>query len=148
MSQVLHVLARHLRLADDASLEHVAHATEGFSPADLQALLGDAQLAAVHRTLEAAEAAEAAADGQRDKGPPEGVEESAEEGVEEVEEAALPVVSGDELLSAMAAAKPSVSAREAARLDAIYADFLSTRTPAAAAVAPTQAAQPKRATLA
>lgn len=139
MAQVLHVLARHLRLADDASLEHVAHATQGFSPADLQALLGEAQLAAVHRTLDVAEAAEAA-DSTREKGPQEG----AEEGVEEVEEAALPVVSSDELLSALAAAKPSVSASEAARLHAIYTDFLSTRTPSASP----QAAQPKRATLA
>jgi SpoVK/Ycf46/Vps4 family AAA+-type ATPase len=139
MSQVLHVLARHLRLADDASLEHVAHATEGFSPADLQALLGDAQLAAVHRTLDAAEVA----DRTLGKGPQQRAEQGVEE-VEEVEEAALPVVSSDELLSAMAAAKPSVSACEVARLDAIYADFLSTRTPAASS----QAAQPKRATLA
>lgn len=71
---------------------------------------------------------------------------AAGEGGENGEEAELPVISTVELLTATAAAKPSVSLREKARLDSIYADFLYTRSPADAA--PKAAAAPKRATLA
>ncbi|MFQ6644691.1 hypothetical protein Gotur_019159, partial [Gossypium turneri] len=43
-----------LPLASDVDLDAIAYMTEGFSGADLQALLSDAQLAAVHEHLSSA----------------------------------------------------------------------------------------------
>ena len=50
--EILAALAARLPLAPDADLAAVAAATEGFTGADLGALLADAQLAAVHAALD------------------------------------------------------------------------------------------------
>jgi peroxin-1 len=50
--QVLRALASRLPLEEGIELADVAHACEGFSGADLGALLADAQLAAVHELLD------------------------------------------------------------------------------------------------
>ncbi|CAA6671838.1 unnamed protein product [Spirodela intermedia] len=49
---ILQVLSQKLPLASDVNLEAIASMTEGFSGADLQALLSDAQLASVHELLD------------------------------------------------------------------------------------------------
>ncbi|KAH6765488.1 peroxisome 1 [Perilla frutescens var. hirtella] len=49
---ILNVLSRKLPMDSDVVLEHVAQLTEGFSGADLQALLSDTQLEAVHELLD------------------------------------------------------------------------------------------------
>ncbi|XP_073020730.1 peroxisomal ATPase PEX1-like [Primulina eburnea] len=49
---ILAVLSRKLPMACDVDLEPVTYMTEGFSGADLQALLSDAQLEAVHKLLD------------------------------------------------------------------------------------------------
>ncbi|KAI6668243.1 hypothetical protein NL676_023806 [Syzygium grande] len=51
----LKLLSRKLPLASDVDLDAVAHMTEGFSGADLQALLSNAQLQAVNDLLDSSE---------------------------------------------------------------------------------------------
>ncbi|CAI7755689.1 unnamed protein product [Closterium sp. NIES-54] len=52
---ILRALSRTLPLSADVDLAELARRTEGFSGADLQALLADAQLAAVHAVLDESE---------------------------------------------------------------------------------------------
>ena len=49
--QILAALTSRLELDEAVSLQQVANACEGFSGADLSALLSDAQLEAVHEVL-------------------------------------------------------------------------------------------------
>jgi len=50
--QVLHALARRLRLDAAVDLDDIGQRCEGYSGADLSALLSEAQLAAVHERLD------------------------------------------------------------------------------------------------
>lgn len=54
--EVLTALSRRSKLDDDVDLRGVAEATQGFTGADLSALLSEAQLLAVHEMLDAAAA--------------------------------------------------------------------------------------------
>ncbi|KAH7520809.1 hypothetical protein FEM48_Zijuj08G0185400 [Ziziphus jujuba var. spinosa] len=101
---ILTVLSRKLPLADDVDLAAVASITEGFSGADLQALLSDAQLAAVHELL-----------GGSNKNEP----------------GKNPVITNGLLKSTASKARPSVSKAEKERLDGIYRQFLDSKRPVA-----------------
>ncbi|XP_057756804.1 peroxisomal ATPase PEX1 isoform X1 [Arachis stenosperma] len=116
--EILTVLSRKLPMAHDIDLATVAKMTEGFSGADLQALLSDAQLAAVHEVLDNLGAS---APGK------------------------APVIT-DALLKATALkARPSVSEEEKRRLYSIYGQFLDSKRSVAAQ---SRDAKGKRATLA
>ncbi|XP_048335123.2 peroxisomal ATPase PEX1 isoform X2 [Ziziphus jujuba] len=115
---ILTVLSRKLPLADDVDLAAVASITEGFSGADLQALLSDAQLAAVHELL-----------GGSNKNEP----------------GKNPVITNGLLKSTASKARPSVSKAEKERLDGIYRQFLDSKRPVAEQ---SRDAKGKRATLA
>ncbi|KAL1321174.1 hypothetical protein AAHE18_14G109200 [Arachis hypogaea] len=116
--EILTVLSRKLPMAHDIDLATVAKMTEGFSGADLQALLSDAQLAAVHEVLDNLGAS---APGK------------------------APVIT-DALLKANALkARPSVSEEEKRRLYSIYGQFLDSKRSVAAQ---SRDAKGKRATLA
>jgi len=107
-----------------AALDAAAAQTHGCSGADLAALLSEAQLLAAKEAIEAAEAA----------------------GGET--EAAAVSVGAQHVRQALAAARPSVSAAELSRLDAIYATFLAGRAGGLGAE-PGKGGKPgKRATLA
>lgn len=115
---ILRVLSRKLPLADNVDLDTTARMTDGFSGADLQALLSDAQLAAVQELLDSGY------DGKSGKSP---------------------VITGDLLKSVTSKAKPSVSESEKQRLYAIYNQFLDSKRSAGAQA---RDAKGKRATLA
>ncbi|KAE8696350.1 Peroxisome bioproteinsis protein 1 [Hibiscus syriacus] len=115
---ILTVLSRKLPLASDVDLDAIAYTTEGFSGADLQALLSDAQLAAVHEHLSS--------------------ENSNEPGK-------MPVITDAVLKSIASKARPSVSEAEKQRLYGIYSQFLDSKQSAAAR---SRDAKGKRATLA
>ncbi|KAI3671694.1 hypothetical protein L1987_87434 [Smallanthus sonchifolius] len=115
---ILTVLSRKLPLAKDVNLEAIAQKTEGFSGADLQALLSDAQLAAVHDLLNSKEAHEP---GNK------------------------PIITNILLRSICDNARPSVSEAEKQRLYSIYGQFLDAKRSAAAQ---SRDAKGKRATLA
>ncbi|XP_042500338.1 peroxisome biogenesis protein 1 isoform X3 [Macadamia integrifolia] len=115
---ILTVLSRKLPLASDVDLDAIASITEGFSGADLQALLSDAELAAVHELLES---------GDTDK------------------PGKMPVISDNLLKSVASRARPSVSEAEKRRLYGIYCQFLDARKSVAAQSKDTKG---KRATLA
>ena len=89
-----------LPLADDVAMDAIAYMTEGFSGADLQALLSDAQLAAVHEVL-------ATADNK--------------------EPGKMPVITDALLKSVASKARPSVSDAEKERLYTIYNQFLDSK---------------------
>lgn len=89
-----------LPLASDVDLDGIARLTEGFSGADLQALLSDAQLEAVHDLLDSENA------GKHDK---------------------KPVISDALLKSIASKAKRSVSDAEKQRLYDIYSQFLDSK---------------------
>ncbi|OIW10240.1 hypothetical protein TanjilG_27991 [Lupinus angustifolius] len=116
--EILSVLSRKLPMADDIDLATVANMTEGFSGADLQALLSDAQLAAVHDVLENIDAT----------GP-----------------TTTPIITGAHLNFTASKARPSVSEEEKRRLYNIYHQFLDSKRSAAAQ---SRDAKGKRATLA
>lgn len=92
---------------DDVDLRAIAYMTEGFSGADLQALLSDAQLAAVHEILNA--------------------EDTNDPGKK-------PVISDALLKSTASRARPSVSEAEKTRLYSIYNQFLDSKRSVAAQV--------------
>jgi SpoVK/Ycf46/Vps4 family AAA+-type ATPase len=92
---ILKALSRRLPMAADVDLQDVVAMSEGFSGADLGAVLAEAQLAAAHEALDAGETRHAAA----------------------------AAVAERHLDEAVAAARPSVSAAERTRLDAIYDRF-------------------------
>jgi peroxin-1 len=87
-------------LASDASLEDVASLTEGFTGADLAAILTDAGLAAVHELLD-----------NRENGVPE----------------SEPCISKELLMSVARKARPSTPADEKRRYDREFGEFVSSR---------------------
>lgn len=89
-----------LPMADDVNLDPIAAITEGFSGADLQALLSDAQLAAVHEFLSK--------------------EDRTEPGT-------TPMITDPLLKSIASKTKPSVSEAEKQKLYDIYSQFLDSR---------------------
>ncbi|KAE8653680.1 peroxisome biogenesis protein 1 isoform X1 [Cucumis sativus] len=115
---ILQVLSSKLPLANDIDLEPIAYMTEGFSGADLQALLSDAQLAAVHEHLDSINANEPAQ---------------------------KPIITNDLLKATAGKARPSVSETEKQRLYGIYRQFLDAKKSVSAQ---TRDAKGKRATLA
>lgn len=98
-----------LPLASDVDLEPIAYMTEGFSGADLQALLSDAQLAAVHEHLDSTNANEPAQ---------------------------KPIISNALLKATAGKARPSVSETEKQRLYGIYRQFLDSKKSVSAQVPP------------
>lgn len=96
-----------LPMASDVDLTAVAHMTEGFSGADLQALLSDAQLAAVHEVLD-----------NVDTSRPE----------------KTPVITDSLLKFTASKARPSVSDEEKRRLYSIYGQFLDSKKSVASQV--------------
>lgn len=119
--EILDVLSRKLPLASDVDLGSIASITEGFSGADLQALLSDAQLDSVHELLESGMSGA--------YGTP----------------AARPLITHTVLESVVAKARPSVPESEKHRLNTIYSEFLNSKTSIAAK---TRDAKGKRSTLA
>ncbi|XP_020238350.1 peroxisome biogenesis protein 1 isoform X2 [Cajanus cajan] len=116
--EILTVLSRKLPMADDIDLATIANMTEGFSGADLQALLSDAQLAAVHDVLDNVDASR-----------PE----------------KTPVITDALLKFTTSKARPSVSEQEKIRLYSIYHQFLDSKRSVAAQ---SRDSKGKRATLA
>ncbi|XP_027344932.1 peroxisome biogenesis protein 1 isoform X2 [Abrus precatorius] len=98
--EILTVLSRKLPMANDIDLATIANITEGFSGADLQALLSDAQLAAVHDVLDNVDAS------RPDK---------------------TPVITDALLKFTASKARPSVSEEEKRRLYSIYRQFLDSK---------------------
>lgn len=94
-------------MASDIDLATVANVTEGFSGADLQALLSDAQLAAVHDILD-------------------NIDTSRSE--------KTPVITDGLLTLTASNARPSVSEEEKRRLYSIYRQFLDSKRSVAAQV--------------
>ncbi|KAL0351545.1 UNVERIFIED_CONTAM: Peroxisome biogenesis protein 1 [Sesamum calycinum] len=115
---ILKVLSRKLPMASDVDLERISRMTKGFSGADLQALLSDTQLEAVHELLD------------REDGGGTGK---------------MPVITGALLESIASKAKPSVSEAEKRRLYDIYSQFLDSKR---SVTAQSRDAKGKRATLA
>ncbi|KAF5736234.1 putative peroxisome biogenesis factor [Tripterygium wilfordii] len=97
---ILTVLSRKIQLAGDVDLDAIASMTEGFSGADLQALLSDGQLAAVHKFLNSAD---------------------------NNEPGKMPVITDTLLKSIAYKARPSVSEAEKQRLYSIYNQFLDSK---------------------
>ncbi|VVA22737.1 PREDICTED: peroxisome [Prunus dulcis] len=115
---ILTVLSKKLPLDGDVDLRAIAYMTEGFSGADLQALLSDAQLAAVHEILA---------------------------GLDTNDPGKKPVINDVLLKSTASRARPSVSEAEKKRLYGIYGEFLDSKRSVAAQ---SRDAKGKRATLA
>jgi len=93
----------------DIDLTTIANMTEGFSGADLQALLSDAQLAAVHDVLD---------------------------NVDALRTEKTPVITDALLKFTASKARPSVSEEEKRRLYNIYHQFLDSKRSVAAQVFP------------
>ncbi|XP_024316526.1 peroxisome biogenesis protein 1 isoform X2 [Brachypodium distachyon] len=99
--EILKVHSRTVSLAEDAILEDVASLTEGFTGADLAAILTDAGLAAVHEVL----------DNSRETGVPE----------------REPCISKELLMSVAMKARPSTPADDKRGYDKEFGEFVSSR---------------------
>lgn len=99
-----------LTLARDIDLGMIASMTEGFSGADLQALLSDAQLALVNELVNNKDNKELNMNEEK------------------------PVISDEVLRSVTSKARPSVSEAERHRLNGIYSQFLDSKKSATAQV--------------
>jgi len=104
-----------LPMANDIDLATVANMTEGFSGADLQALLSDAQLAAVHDILD-------------------NIDTSRSE--------KTPVITDALLKLTASKTRPSVSEEEKRRLYNVYRQFLDSKRSVAAQVFPSPTVLP------
>lgn len=98
--EILKVHSRTVSLASDASLEDVASLTEGFTSADLAAILTDAGLAAIHEVLDS-----------KENGIPEGE----------------PCISKELLMSVARKARPSTPADNKRGYDKEFGEFVSSR---------------------
>jgi peroxin-1 len=98
--EILKVHSREVSLASDASLEEVASLTEGFTGADLAAILRDAKLAAVHKVLE-----------------------DRNNGISDTQ----PCISKELLISTAREARPSTSAEQKMQYDMDFGQFVSSR---------------------
>ncbi|BBN13818.1 peroxin-1 [Marchantia polymorpha subsp. ruderalis] len=101
---ILDVLARKLPMADDVDLHVVASLTEGFSGADLQAVLSDAQLESVHTFLDDPSNA-----GHRSLSDQK------------------PVITMPQLRETVMKARPSVPEAERRRLNGVYESFIGAK---------------------
>ncbi|KAF3320553.1 peroxisome biogenesis protein 1 isoform X1 [Carex littledalei] len=99
---ILSVLSKKLPLSSDVILEDIASVTDGFSGADLQALLSDAQLAAVHQLLDSQENSSSSS-------------------------GSSPVINDSILKSVASNARPSISESEKKRLYNIYMQFMDSK---------------------
>eukprot|EP00250_Pteridium_aquilinum_P022401 c25371_g1_i3 orf=160-3567(+) len=104
--EILQVLSRKLPLAEDTRLDEVASLTENFSGADLQAVLSDAQLEAVHRFLS---------------------DDTTRNGAT-ADNLMSPLITMEVLRSALLKARPSVSEQERRKLYSIYDSFVTSRS--------------------
>ncbi|KAL2623219.1 hypothetical protein R1flu_003424 [Riccia fluitans] len=100
---ILNVLARKLPLAEDVDLHLVASLTEGFSGADLQAVLSDAQLESVHAFLDDPSYRSPIANHK-------------------------PVITMAILRETLVKARPSVPEAERRRLNSVYDSFIGAKT--------------------
>lgn len=125
---ILGALARSLHLAPDVDLHAPAYDAEELSGADLSAVLAEAQLAAVHESLEQQEQQQAGgglsgtSGSSGTRGPP-------------LPTQAPPVVQRRHLAAALAAARPSLAPAERQRLETIYMRFQQGREPGVGAAA-------------
>ncbi|GBF99634.1 hypothetical protein Rsub_12313 [Raphidocelis subcapitata] len=122
---ILAAAARRTPLGADVDLSAMAGPqTEGFTGADLAALLSEAQLIAVHEELDKREAA-------RRAGPEAGAGAggAAGGGAGAAAGGGAPVVRAPHVLRALARARPSLPPAERARLEGVYARFMAGRDP-------------------
>lgn len=95
-----------LPLSEDVNLDEIASLTENLSGADLQAILSDAQLEAVHSFLSS----------QKD------IDKTSETNIRH------PIITRRVMTSVLLNARPSVSDQERRRLYSIYDMFMSARS--------------------
>ena len=120
-------LSRRLALSENMDLRRVAEATEGFSGADLGAVLSEAQLAAAHEALEAME--KRGNDDEDDAAGGGGVKgeksEKNDQKRQRQRHAVAAVLAQRHVETALRVARPSVSMIERQRLTGIYQRFES-----------------------
>jgi len=104
-----------LALATDVDLELVAARTDEYTPADLQAIVTNAQMALVQ---EAIQKAQETINAQRNGGAA-----ASRSQQQTAVSSALPPLTQAHLMEALSASKPSTSAAERARYDKIYQKF-------------------------
>jgi SpoVK/Ycf46/Vps4 family AAA+-type ATPase len=115
---ILEAYTASMRVGGDVDLASAARRMEGFSPADIQALVYNAQLLAVHDALDrvkggdsAAAAASASEEAASGGGAGEG-----------------PVVTAAHFERALADVRPSLSAAELRRYERTFADFMKSHS--------------------
>lgn len=116
---ILQAVSRKLVLAPDVRLQDIAVGCEGFTGADLAAILSEAQLLAVHEQIDATQ--------QQTQEEEEGQEEEGQQGEEATTQAC--VLTAQHVSRALSRARPSLPATEKQRLEAVYARFQQSRDP-------------------
>jgi peroxin-1 len=109
---ILQAVASKLALCADISLQDVAAATEGFTGADLAAILSEAQLLAVHDQIDTRPGSQLEQEVQGDEAS-----------------ASACVLTAQHVQRALTKARPSLPATEKRRLEAVYARFQQSRDP-------------------
>ena len=136
---ILQAVSRKLSLAPGVRLQDVAAATQGFTGADLAAILSEAQLLAVHDAIDSSSA---------QMGQQQDAQQQAQHGEQPAPACEL---LAQHIQRALSRARPSLPAAEKRRLEAVYARFQQSRDPGLSnrpAVADEDHARVKHATLA
>lgn len=130
---ILQAVGRKLAPGADISLQDIARVTQGFTGADLAAILSEAQLLAVHDQI----------DTHGSGGKQDPLQQQQEQGVEHQQgqvqqqpgegeaspSAAACVLTAQHIQRALARARPSLPVTEKRRLEAVYARFQQSRDP-------------------
>lgn len=126
---ILQAVSRKLTLADDISLSTIASMTQGFTGADLAAILSEAQLLAVHDQIDAQQPqADGGGAGSQSVAAGAGVAGSTGGGVDDGD-GVVCRLTAQHLQRALSRARPSLPATEKQRLEAVYARFQQSRDP-------------------
>jgi peroxin-1 len=135
---ILQAVGRKLAPGVDIGLQDIAHVTQGFTGADLAAILSEAQLLAVHDQIDMQGSGGSQEtqqqDQQQQQQQQQGVEREQgqgqqEEGEGEAAAAAACVLTAQHIQRALAKARPSLPVTEKRRLEAVYARFQQSRDP-------------------
>ncbi len=97
--EILLAVGRKMKLNETVDLEDIARRCDGFTGADLQALLYNAQIEAVHDVIDSE---------VRDDSP---------------KRSGVPLVTMDHVERSFSSTRPSLSKKEIARLEGIYSSF-------------------------
>ncbi|KAF5345345.1 hypothetical protein D9758_008461 [Tetrapyrgos nigripes] len=128
-TDILQAVSKKISLSPSVDLQHVAEATEGFSGADLQALMYNAHLEVVNESIASSDSPEKSISLRQIQLAHQPRQEKAKDSVKtSATPRKLEDITEAHILKVLKTTRPSVSPEERRRLDRIYQAFMSDRS--------------------